>query len=135
MTLLITLNLDALYFLKTYAQFISIVSVFKIQKNAFGAFIFFIQIELILYSWDRKSTTHLTLMYIVFWHKKCYRLFFICLLFLFSSQCLNLTSLKIFKHYKLKPSFSIMKDEKNKVGVGDKPPHPSFNNLINFDQI
>ena len=30
------------------------------------------------------------------------------------------TSLKIFKHYKLKPSFSIIKDEKakDKVGVG-----------------
>ena len=43
------------------------------------------------------------------------------------------TSLKIFKHYKLKPSFSIIKDEK--VGVGDKPPPPSFNNLIKFDPI
>ena len=34
------------------------------------------------------------------------------------------TSLKIFKHYKLKPSFSIIKDDKakNKVRVGDKPP-------------
>ena len=33
------------------------------------------------------------------------------------------TSLKIFKHYKLKLSFSIIKDEKAKykVGVGDKP--------------
>ena len=42
------------------------------------------------------------------------------------------TSLKIFKHYKLKPSFSIIKDEKekDKVGVGD-----SFNNLIKFDPI
>ena len=47
------------------------------------------------------------------------------------------TSLKIFKHYKLKPSFSIIKDEqaKDKVGVGDKPPPPSFNNLIKFDLI
>ena len=49
------------------------------------------------------------------------------------------TSLKIFKHYKLKPSFSIIKDEKEKekekVGVGDKPPPPSFNNLIKFDPI
>ena len=45
------------------------------------------------------------------------------------------TSLKIFKHYKLKPSFSIMKDEKNKVGVGDKPPPPSFNDLIKFVPI
>ena len=47
------------------------------------------------------------------------------------------TSLKIFKHYKLKPSFSIFKDEKakDKVGVGDKPPPPSFNNLIKFDPI
>ena len=47
------------------------------------------------------------------------------------------TSLKIFKHYKLKPSFSIIKDKKvkDKVGVGDKPPPPSFNNLIKFDPI
>ena len=47
------------------------------------------------------------------------------------------TSLKIFKHYKLKPSFSIIKDEKakNKVGVGDKPPPQSFNNLVKFDPI
>ena len=47
------------------------------------------------------------------------------------------TSLKIFKHYKLKPSFSIIKDEKtkDKVGVGDKPPPPSFNELIKFDPI
>ena len=50
---------------------------------------------------------------------------------------LTKTSLKIFKHYKLKPSFSIIKDEKanDKVGVGDKPPPPSFNNLIKFDPI
>ena len=48
---------------------------------------------------------------------------------------LEKTSLKIFKHYKLKPSFSIIKDEKDKVGVGDKPPPPSFNNLIKFDSI
>jgi hypothetical protein len=49
----------------------------------------------------------------------------------------NKTSLKIFKHYKLKPSFSISKDEKakDKVGVGDMPPPPSFNNLIKFDPI
>ena len=35
------------------------------------------------------------------------------------------------------PSFSIIKDEKakDKVGVGDKPPPSSFNNLINFDPI
>ena len=45
------------------------------------------------------------------------------------------TSLMIFKHYKLKPSFLIIKDEKekDKVGVGDKP--PSFNNFIKFDPI
>ena len=45
------------------------------------------------------------------------------------------TSLKIFKHYK--PSFSIIKDEKarDKVGVGDKPPPPKFNNLIQFVPI
>ena len=44
------------------------------------------------------------------------------------------TSLKIFKHYKLKPSFSIIKDEKekDKVGVGDKPPPPKFQQ---FDQV
>ena len=47
------------------------------------------------------------------------------------------TSLKIFKHYKLKPSFSIIKDEKakDKVGVGYKPPPPSFNKLIKFGPI
>ena len=44
------------------------------------------------------------------------------------------TSLKIFKHYKLKPSFSIIKDNKakDKVGVGDKPPPPKFQQ---FDQL
>ena len=45
------------------------------------------------------------------------------------------TSLKIFKHYKLKPSFSIIKDDKAKdragVGVGDKPPPPNFGRSIN----
>ena len=44
------------------------------------------------------------------------------------------TSLKIFKHYKLKPSFPIMiKDNKTKdrAGVGDKPPPPSFVRSIN----
>ena len=47
------------------------------------------------------------------------------------------TSLKIFKHNKLKPSFSIFKDNKakDKVGVGDKPPPSSFNDLIKFDPI
>jgi hypothetical protein len=53
------------------------------------------------------------------------------------------TSLKIFKHYKLKPSFSIIKDEKakDKVGVGQAPT-PKFqqfgqvcSNLIKFDPI
>ena len=43
------------------------------------------------------------------------------------------------KHYKLKLSFSIFKDNKAKdkvgVGVGDKPPPPSFNNLNKFDPI
>ena len=49
----------------------------------------------------------------------------------------GITSLKIFKHYKLKPSCSIIKNEnaKGKVGDGDKPPAPSFNNLIKFDPI
>ena len=43
------------------------------------------------------------------------------------------TSLKIFKHYKLKPSFSIIKDEKakNKVGWGTSP-NPKFQQ---FDQV
>ena len=51
------------------------------------------------------------------------------------------TSLKIFKHYKLKPSFSIIKDEKekdkdkDKVGVGACPPPQNFINLIKFDPI
>ena len=51
------------------------------------------------------------------------------------------TSLKIFKHYKLKPSFLIFKDEKakDKVGVGDKPQFQQFDhvwsNLIKFDPI
>ena len=56
---------------------------------------------------------------------------------LFMEVELEKTSLKIFKHYKLKPSFSIIKDEKakNKVRVVDKPPPPSFNNLIKFDPI
>ena len=58
---------------------------------------------------------------------------------LWQNLCLapDQTSLKIFKHYKLKPSFSIIKDEKtkDKVGVGDKPPPPSFNELIKFDPI
>ena len=54
-----------------------------------------------------------------------------------NNKTIKKTSLKIFKHYKLKPSFSIIKDEKtkDKVGVGDKPPPPSFNNLIKFDPI
>ena len=47
------------------------------------------------------------------------------------------TSLKIFKHYKLKPSFPIIKDNKTKdrAGVGDPPPNfgRSINpNLIQF---
>ena len=44
------------------------------------------------------------------------------------------TSLKIFKHYKLKPSFPIMiKDNKTKdrAGVGDKLPPTSFVRSIN----
>ena len=49
----------------------------------------------------------------------------------FSKQALlklKKTSLKIFKHYKLKPSFSIIKDEKakDKVGVGEKSPSFKF---------
>ena len=52
------------------------------------------------------------------------------------------TSLKIFKHYKLKPSFSIIKDEKDKVGVGGQAPTQKFqqfeqvwSNLFQFDQV
>ena len=50
----------------------------------------------------------------------------------------------MFKHYKLKPSFSIIKDEKakDKVGVGGKAPTQKFqqfdqiwSNLIKFDPI
>ena len=39
--------------------------------------------------------------------------------------------------YKLKPSFSMITDEKakDKVWVGDKLPPQSFNNLIKFDPI
>ena len=50
-----------------------------------------------------------------------------------SYQFFEKTSLKIFKHYKLKPSFSIVKDDKTKdrAGVGDKPPPPSFVRSIN----
>ena len=52
---------------------------------------------------------------------------------------LEKTSLKIFKHYKLKPSFSIIKDNKTK----DRPPtliqsiliSSSLINLIQFDQV
>ena len=47
------------------------------------------------------------------------------------------TSLKIFKHYKLKPSFPIIKVNKTKdrAGVGDKPPPPSFGRSINPNLI
>jgi hypothetical protein len=53
------------------------------------------------------------------------------------AQNLVKTSLKIFKHYKLKPSFSIIKDNKAKdrAGVGDKPPHPNFGRSINANLI
>ena len=46
-------------------------------------------------------------------------------------KALKETSLKIFKHYKLKPSFSIIKDEMTK----DKVRGVSFNKLIKFDQV
>ena len=45
------------------------------------------------------------------------------------SEKLEKTSLKIFKHYKLKPSFPII--IKDRAGVGDKPPPPSFVRSIN----
>ena len=47
-------------------------------------------------------------------------------------QMLNITSLKIFKHYKLKPSFSITKDEKAKGKVGVST---IWSSLIQFDQV
>ena len=47
------------------------------------------------------------------------------------------TSLKIFKHYKLKPSFSKIKDNKakDKVGVAPIPKFQQFDRLIKFDPI
>ena len=67
------------------------------------------------------------------------------LLKLIQNEIIKKTSLKIFKHYKLKPSLSIIKDEKakDKVGVGEKHPHPPkfqqfdqvWSNLIKFDPI
>ena len=44
---------------------------------------------------------------------------------------LSRTSLKIFKHHKLKPSFSIIKDDKAKdraaeMGAGGQAPNPKF---------
>ena len=48
------------------------------------------------------------------------------------------TSLKIFKHYKLKPSFPIIikyNKTKGRAGVGDKPPPPSFVRSINQNFI
>ena len=52
-------------------------------------------------------------------------------------KALKETSLKIFKHYKLKPSFSIIKDEmtEDKDRGGGQAPTPSFNKLIKFDQV
>ena len=49
-------------------------------------------------------------------------------------KALKETSLKIFKHYKLKPSFSIIKDEmtKDKVRGGGQAPTPKFQQ---FDQV
>ena len=48
------------------------------------------------------------------------------------------TSLKIFKHYKLKPSFPIIikyNKTTDRAGVGDKPPPPSFVRSINPNLI
>ena len=51
-------------------------------------------------------------------------------------KALKETSLKIFKHYKLRPSFSIIKDEmtKDKVrgGGGGQAPTPKFQQI---DQV
>ena len=43
----------------------------------------------------------------------------------------------MFKHYKLKPSFPIIKDNKTKdrAGMGDKPPPPNFGRSINPNLI
>jgi hypothetical protein len=52
------------------------------------------------------------------------------------------TSLKMFKHYKLKPSFPIIKDNKKKdragqgrAGGGGFPPPPNFGRSINPNLI
>ena len=53
-------------------------------------------------------------------------------------KALKETSLKIFKHHKLKPSFSIInkdKKAKDRIGAGDKPPPPSINRSINPNMI
>jgi hypothetical protein len=52
----------------------------------------------------------------------------------FSNSRLIKTSLKIFKHYKLKPSFPINKfnKKKDRAGVGDKPPPTNFLKNLNF---
>ena len=58
-----------------------------------------------------------------------------------NNQNLKKTSLKIFKHYKLKPSFSIFKDEKANRGGGQAPTlkfqqfDQVWSNLIKFDPI
>ena len=55
------------------------------------------------------------------------------------SQYMNFkTSLNMFKHFNLKRSFPIIKDNKTKdrAGVGDKPPLPNFcRSLFQFDTI
>ena len=53
-------------------------------------------------------------------------------------KALKETRLKIFKHHKLKPSFSIInkdKKAKDRIGAGDKPPPPSINRSINPNMI
>ena len=52
--------------------------------------------------------------------------------FYFIQSVCKKTSLKIFKHYKLKPSFSIIKDEKEKDRGGGQAPTHKFQQ---FDQV
>ena len=57
----------------------------------------------------------------------------LCIFLKFGSAACYNTGLKSFKLYKLKPSFSIFKDNKilDMAGVGDKPLSPNFGRSIN----
>ena len=45
------------------------------------------------------------------------------------------TSLKIFKHYKLKPGFQVFQLAKDRAWVGDKPPPPNLFQFLCFHLI